>query len=570
MPSFRASSLLAAPLALAALAALAPRPADACGGTFCDSGPQSMPVDQSGESILFVMDEGWVEAHVQIEYEGDPEQFAWIVPIMAEPEITVGSQELFDRMLASTVPTFTLNTTFEGDCSDDRPSGFGCSSVDLALSDGEGFIDEAPPNGSNQPHVAARAVVGAFEYAVLQGGTAEGVGQWLDDNGYARDDDAPEVLQTYLDEGFLFVAFKLRSGVGVDHIHPVVLRYQGTEPCIPLRLTRIAAVEDMKVRAFFLGDQRVVSSNYRHVEINPLKLDWLGLGANYDELVGEAIDEEGANGRAFVTEYAGPSSIITRAGLKSPAWDGSAFLDVTDDTLETVLNAQGFISCGDVLDDFGNPIDSQCGPTHSLIMPLVGTYMPPPDGVALEDFFECPSCFDADESTWDRAGFAEAFEEQIVEPAQHAFDVLGRNGYLTRLYTMISPGEMTTDPLFHERDDLPTVSNQWSATRVFHCEDNDRIDLDGGLTIYLDDQDQPPEFPEMSAAGRIDEFSMPGVAPMELLSFDDSETRLDEWNELHGPRNGGCECRVDSRKARGAGWLGLLLLLGVRARGRRR
>src|SRR3954471_14529787 len=34
--------------------------ASACGGTFCDSGPNSMPVDQTGENVIFVMDDGFV------------------------------------------------------------------------------------------------------------------------------------------------------------------------------------------------------------------------------------------------------------------------------------------------------------------------------------------------------------------------------------------------------------------------------------------------------------------------------------------------------------------------------
>ena len=42
--------------AFALALALAPTPARACGGTFCDSGPVVMPVDQSGENILFWID----------------------------------------------------------------------------------------------------------------------------------------------------------------------------------------------------------------------------------------------------------------------------------------------------------------------------------------------------------------------------------------------------------------------------------------------------------------------------------------------------------------------------------
>ncbi len=43
--------------------------AQACGGMFCDAGPQEMPVDQTGETIIFVVDEDHVEAHIKIEYD---------------------------------------------------------------------------------------------------------------------------------------------------------------------------------------------------------------------------------------------------------------------------------------------------------------------------------------------------------------------------------------------------------------------------------------------------------------------------------------------------------------------
>jgi hypothetical protein len=533
-----------------------------------------MPVDQSGESILFVMEDGWVEAHVQIEYKGDPAQFAWLVPIPlpegAEIEISVGSQQLFDRLLAATVPTFTLSSSFEGDCNDGPPS-LGCAMQDAALAGGDdGFIDMDTPPGS--PSVLARDVAGAYEYAVLQGGTVDGIGQWLDDNGYARDDEAPDILQAYLDESFSFVAFKLRAGTGLDQIHPVVLRYPGTEPCVPLRLTRIAAVEDMKIRAFFLGDARVVPTNYRHVELNPLRIDWLGLGANYDALVSEAVDQEGADGRAFVTEYAGSSSVVPTAGLRGLAWRSEDFLETTGLSLSDTLRVQGLIACDSVVDPFtGLPMEGEdCGPAHPLLYGLLRTYFPPPPGVTDEDFYDCSDCYAGlDESTWDPAGFAAAFEEQIVGPAEHAVDVLVDNIYLTRLYTMISPGEMTSDPLFHERADLPEVTNQWSSTnRVFHCEENDRLELGGGVRIYLDDNDQPPDFADMSAAVRIEEFPLSGAPVVLLDAAADSRALLADWNDAHD--RAGCECRASDRRTQGAGWLGLLLLLGLRARGRRR
>ena len=54
-----------------AVALAVPDRAEACGGTFCDSGPQSMPVDQTGESVIFVMGGDKAEVHIQISYDPD-------------------------------------------------------------------------------------------------------------------------------------------------------------------------------------------------------------------------------------------------------------------------------------------------------------------------------------------------------------------------------------------------------------------------------------------------------------------------------------------------------------------
>src|SRR5258708_39060142 len=87
-----------------------PRAAAACGGTFCDSGPSAMPVDQKGENILFVVAGGKVEAHIQIQYNGDAARFAWVLPVPALPEVEVGSQAIFQNLLTGTVPRFVLNS----------------------------------------------------------------------------------------------------------------------------------------------------------------------------------------------------------------------------------------------------------------------------------------------------------------------------------------------------------------------------------------------------------------------------------------------------------------------------
>ena len=83
---------------IGAPASLIPDTASACGGTFCDGGPNAMPVDQTGENILFVLEQDSVEAHIQIQVAADAvaEQFAWVIPMMEIPAFSLGSQEVFD------------------------------------------------------------------------------------------------------------------------------------------------------------------------------------------------------------------------------------------------------------------------------------------------------------------------------------------------------------------------------------------------------------------------------------------------------------------------------------------
>src|SRR5690606_15012680 len=225
---------------------------------------------------------------------------AWIIPVLVVPEVLVGSQALFDNLLQATVPTFVVQNTSIGDCGF---GGIGCASMDLAGGRNESFAAEEGTGGDG-PDILDRGFAGAFEYVTLTGDSVDEVVDWLDLAGYAQDPDAPPILEEYLQEGFVFVAVRLRSGVDVDEIHPLAIRYAGIEPCIPIRLTRIAAVDDMAIRAMFLGNARVAPSNWPHVVLNHSRIDYVNSPAvSYREIVSLAIDEAG--GRAFVTEYAG-------------------------------------------------------------------------------------------------------------------------------------------------------------------------------------------------------------------------------------------------------------------------
>jgi len=519
--------------------AAAPRPVEACGGTFCDSGPMSMAVEQTGETILFVLDGAEVEVHIQIAYDPttDADQFAWVVPVTELPEFSVGSQQLFANVLAASVPAYGFNN-YNEPC-----GGFddGCDGGSGDFTGGPLFDLGGGSDAGGGPEVVLHTTVGAFEVFVLDGGTVDGVMQWLGDNGFQQDPAAEPILAEYLAEGHLFVAFRLATDAEAAEIHPITLRIPTTEPCVPIRLTRIAAQEDMDIRAFFLADGRVSSANWNHVTLNPLKLDWIGLGANYREVVTLAVDEPGANGHAWVTEYAGNSAIVPRDGLVGEQWDAVPFVTAAtpEDAAQLLLAQELYFVDG----------RGVCVPANPLLPGLVASWLPTAMGTPADLLCTDPVAFGAavDPLAWDGPGFAADLDDRVIAPGLHANELLDTWPYLTRLYTTISPIEMTEDPTFQATPELPAQEDLTQlGTRNNFCDGTTSFGLpDGRLVALLDSSSWPDIAPEeMPWAETIQYLPAVGAPVIEVDNRDLIQMLLDTWNMKYGPPQspigGGC------------------------------
>ncbi len=556
--------------------------AEACGGTFCDQGPNAMPVDQSGENVIFVIEPGQVEAHIQIQYDPDTsaEQFAWVIPVQSLPEFAVGSELFFDAVLNATVPVYGFNTQFDscGDSTGDSTAGGTFSSDGGSASSGTTGGDE----GGGGPTVVFQDTVGAFEISVLQGGTIDEVMMWLADNGYQQDPAAMPILGEYLDEGFMFAAMKLTMDASTDTIHPVTLRMATDEACVPLRLTAIAASEDMDVRTFFFGNERVVPTNYRHVEVNPLKIDWVNLANNYKDVITLAVDADGADGNAFVTEYAGTDFAISTGQFSQPSWQtavgGSAALVDSPVGLYEVLSGANLFYCD-------NEWDYACFANHPLLDGLLGQFVPVPEGVERVEFYSCLSCYDAliDLTAWDAAEFSQAIQERIVDPGLRARDIVDTYPYITRMYTTISDVEMNEDPIFRPNPDLDPVVRRRMATQTIHCEGTATMTLPDEREVWMPDPNVWPDiFPdEMPWDETISRGTMSGALMEVSTKTVQIDELLDRWNGNNpNPTNPGADgdaggsggaCACDTGAPAGGGLaFALLGLLGLGATRRRR
>ena len=497
--------------------------ARACGGFFCTT----FPMNQVAENILFVQGEGTVTTHVQLLYSGEASDFAWILPLPSVPELAVSHNDIFTRLQWSTQPFFQLN--FEEDC------GFPIMVL----------RDAVPTDLAEEGvEVVLQEQVGPYDTAVLTSEDPQAIVDWLVDNGYQLGDLGVPLLTPYVEGGFYFLALKLAADSEVGDLQPIAMTYAAERPGIPIRLTAVATVPDLGVRAWVLADQRAIPQNYLHVQINEALIDWWSGGFNYPDVVTQAADEAG--GQAFVTDYAGPSSIV-----------GDFFFGEFDlDELRGKTHPADFLEAA----------LSQGFPRDTQMQTLIRRHIPMPAAVLEEGVLEVVfggdrEAYDkAKEEGWlqdaaersfyndmraydrwtadldfDAAAFTADLERIVVEPLEEVEQLFADKPYLTRLYTTLSADEMTVDPMFDYNPDLPTVDNIRSADARWDCAGSADTPLEKWeLVVTLADGREVRSTPFADGGGPMP-FAEPAALTVEQLRTSGPPEIITTIETAHAP-----------------------------------
>ncbi len=519
-------------------AVLFPAIAFPCGGFFCSSGGGPPPVVQTGEKILFSFDNGEVTAHIQILYSGEARAFAWVVPVPAEPTLSVGSDQLFALLDKGTQPTF--NVQWQNFCRPPPSLGCGCASPSV-LDRSQGGAEDA---GSGVT-VVSRGPVGPFDTAVLASADPKALEKWLTGNGYDVGPAAQLMIAPYVAKGDFFVALKLLPQKGVGDLQPIVLKFASTAgPCVPIRLTAIAAQPDLGIAVFLLGDGRGVPTNYLHLVINESRLDWTGSPTvSYPLVVGAAADEAG--GQGFITDFAGPSSGVQAAvdGVLNGYRRDAVATTSPIAFVKAVRDANLVGASQNVLGILGHcvPQPASVGSTAVQFYSNIETYQ----NDLTQTTVEQPRCGDEIDSL-------------VIAPLRLASAALGKLPTLTRLYTTLSADEMTLDPEFAFNKDLPMVSAARSIRGAMICDGATpvRADLTGtdGRRFSIPWNGTNKMAPALLRAEHLAATGMPVIAIDNAKAVDASDKRSIT----------GCGCIAGGS---GAVVLGIcLLLLAARRR----
>lgn len=457
----------------------------ACGGMFCDARPAPIPlrVDQTAERIVFAVEDGMVETHVQVSYEGRASDFAWVVPVPGQPEITTTTEALFDAVEAATLPSWSTTVEVRGTC----------KTVNVRPGDGEipeDCVGEAcnenpdlATDSSDQPAVPVTVLssetVGPYETVVLQATDAAELVIWLQDNDFSVPDSALPRIEPYIDGSSTFVALRLAKNRDTGDLVPLAFRYASDTPVIPLQLTGVAADPDMRLKVWVLGEHRAVPSNYLHVRLNPFAINWRAQGANYDELISRAADEAG--GQAFVTDGVVETSEIP------PLVPEVVDLSELARTLGPARTMRAMVAAG--------------VPINTDTAPILARHVDVPDGVLAVGFddlgwWTCLSQLECS-SDWpglrnqmepiDAARLAEDLQREWVDVITANEDLLRRHRLVTGLCSSMGPDEMTVDPMFTLNPDLPLIDPDRRATFVVECGPRLHLSQDAPAFLELED-----------------------------------------------------------------------------------
>jgi hypothetical protein len=291
MNPFKTFAMLV-PLVVATVAGA--RDASACGGCFV---PPDADTQVTGHRMVLSVSPTATTLWDQIVYSGEPESFAWVLPTKGVVEIGVSSDLLFNTLAFLTDPQII-------------PPYLGCpNSCDYGGVNSAGSATGA--GGGSQGGgvtVIAEEVVGPYETVQLSANDPAALQTWLADHGYTLPADIAPLVDTYVAEGFNFLAMKLVPGQGIESMKPVRITTPGAMPALPLRMVAAGTGAITPITLWVVGEGRYQPTDFGSFTISEddVVWNWDTSDSNYALLKQQGFDA--SNGKTWLIESAEPTS----------------------------------------------------------------------------------------------------------------------------------------------------------------------------------------------------------------------------------------------------------------------
>lgn len=249
--------------------------ARACGGCFHD--PTDNPSVVTDHRMILTISQDQTTLYDQIQYQGDPKSFAWVLPIHGTVQVGLSADVVFgalDTLTQTQVLQPQLNCPGPPACQGavDSPS-FGAAS------------DSGAANGGGVT-VKKDEVVGPYETVQLSATDPTALETWLTKNNFVVPPDVQPIVAAYQNAGFDFLALKLLPGQGIQSMRPVRVTTPGASATLPLRMVSAGTGASVGITLWVIADGRYEPQNFPSFIIQDSELvwDWSTASSNYRTL----------------------------------------------------------------------------------------------------------------------------------------------------------------------------------------------------------------------------------------------------------------------------------------------
>jgi hypothetical protein len=302
--------LFAPPAALALATILAPASdARACGG--CFHPPildQSESTVVTGHRMAFATSPTRTILWDQIEYSGNPKDFAWVLPVRSGAVIEASNDAFFETLEAATTVT-VQSPPYQ--CPEITRPQSGCGLGSFA-----GASDSAGAGGAGggtgpTVQVLHQGTAGPYETVTLHTTSPGALNDWLTQHGYNVDDGIQPIIDSYVGEGFDFIALRLQPGKDVRAMKPVRVVTPGAGMTLPLRMVAAGTGAHVAITLYLISEGRYDAAQYKNVTVPTAGLVWdyQAQSSNYADIRKTTLGQNA--GMTWLTAFAQQGALLS-------------------------------------------------------------------------------------------------------------------------------------------------------------------------------------------------------------------------------------------------------------------
>lgn len=201
--------------------------------------PPGRYVFESDQKGVIFFENGEERLILATSFKGDADDFAWVIPTPSKPEVKKSSAEIF-----TSLQSLTGNT---------RNEIMPDTSLSLGMA---GSIKQGV-------QVIEKKSIEYYDVAVLASDDKDALADWLNNNGYHFPEQYNYVLQSYIDNNWIFTAVKFKDDINSQilsgsmrsgNLIPLELKFKTEKPVYPLKISSITEDVNAKTKLnYFSG-----------------------------------------------------------------------------------------------------------------------------------------------------------------------------------------------------------------------------------------------------------------------------------------------------------------------------